>query len=93
MTRTGRLNLVNAAFARDTRPIDENCGCYTCQNFNRAYLRHLISAKEMLAATLLSIHNLYTLISLMNDIRQAILDGEMQAFAETFFKNRELVQE
>jgi len=71
----GRLNLKNAEFARDPKPIDENCGCYTCQTFTRAYLRHLIVAKEMLAGTLLSIHNLYTLIHIAQDLRAAILDG------------------
>jgi queuine tRNA-ribosyltransferase len=70
MTHTGRLNLLNAAFARDHRPIDENCGCYACQNFTRAYLRHLLIAKEILASTLISIHNLYTLVSLMQRVRQ-----------------------
>jgi len=84
MTRTGRLNLVNAPFARDQRPIDENCTCYTCQNFSRAYLRHLINAREMLSATLLSIHNLHTLIQLANEIRQAILDNQFDAFAAEF---------
>lgn len=77
----GRLNLVNAAFARDERPIDETCDCYTCRNFTRAYLRHLISAKEMLPATLLSIHNLRTLIRLVQEMRAAILAGRFEAFA------------
>jgi len=54
----------------------------TCQHFSRAYLRHLVNAKEMLAATLLSIHNLYTLVNLTQRMRQAILAGEMQRFAQ-----------
>jgi queuine tRNA-ribosyltransferase len=74
MTRTGRLNLVNASFADDPLPIDETCACYTCRNFTRAYLRHLIIAKEMLSATLLSIHNLHTLLELVRQIRQAIIE-------------------
>lgn len=78
----GRLNLVNASFARDPRPIDETCPCYTCQNFTRAYLRHLISAKEMLSATLLSIHNLSTLIRLAQGLRRAILDGKFESYAD-----------
>ena len=82
MTRSGRLNLVNAAFAQDPKPIDESCGCYTCQRFSRAYLRHLINAKEMLSATLLSIHNLYTLVRLAKDLRQAILESRFETFAE-----------
>ncbi len=80
----GRLNLVNAAYAGDARPIDESCACYTCKHFSRAYLRHLITAREMLSATLLSIHNLYTLIRLANDIRQSILEGNFDAYAEQF---------
>jgi len=71
----GRLNLLNAIYTRDPRPINANCTCYTCRNFSRAYLRHLISAKELLAATLLSIHNLHALIHLINDLRIAIIDG------------------
>ena len=83
-TRTGpQLNLKNAPFARDPDPIDTECTCYTCQNFSRAYLRHLIVAREMLSATLLSIHNLHTLIQLAKDMRTAIRNGEFEALART----------
>lgn len=82
----GRLNLKNAPFARDPRPIDETCGCYTCRTFNRAYLRHLINAKEMLSATLLSIHNLYTLVHLAKALREAILAQQYEAFLEDYFR-------
>jgi queuine tRNA-ribosyltransferase len=78
----GRLHLKNAPFAHDEQPIDADCTCYTCQTFTRAYLRHLIISKEMLSATLLSIHNLHTLIQLAKDMRLAILDGEFEQFAE-----------
>ncbi len=71
----GRLNLMNASFARDERPIDAFCDCYTCRTFTRAYIRHLIAAKELLAGTLLSIHNLRALIRLMDEIRGAVMDG------------------
>lgn len=71
----GRLNLMNAGFARDPRPIDETCDCYTCKTFTRAYIRHLIVAKEFLAGTLISIHNLRALIRLMEQIRLYIADG------------------
>ncbi len=81
LTHTGRINLVNAAYARDPLPIDPACACYTCQHYSRAYLRHLIAAREMLSATLLSIHNLYTLVKLMSDTRQAILEGRIDSFA------------
>ena len=75
----GRLNLMNATFARDQRPIDETCHCYTCQTFTRAYLRHLIIAKELLAGTLLSIHNLHALIQLVKDIRISIIDNTFES--------------
>ena len=75
----GRLNLKNATFKRDERPIDENCTCYTCQTFTRAYIRHLVVAKELLAGTLLSIHNLHALIHLVKDMRAAILDSSFEA--------------
>ena len=75
----GRLNMMNAAFARDARPLDETCDCYTCQTFTRAYIRHLIVAKELLAGTLLSIHNLRALIRLVAEIRTAILAGTFES--------------
>ena len=74
----GRLNMMNANFARDPRPIDETCDCYTCRTFSRAYLRHLIMAKELLAGTLLSIHNLRALVQLMNEIRGMIVAGNFE---------------
>jgi queuine tRNA-ribosyltransferase len=77
----GRLNMMNAVYARDQRPIDENCDCYTCRTFTRAYIRHLIVAKEMLAGTLLSIHNLRALIRLIGEIRAYISDGTFEAKA------------
>jgi queuine tRNA-ribosyltransferase len=75
----GRLNLMNATFARDERPIDEACDCYTCRTFTRAYIRHLIVAKELLAGTLISIHNLRALIRLMEQIRVYIADGTFES--------------
>ncbi len=75
----GRINLMNAAFARDPRPIDDTCDCYTCRTFTRAYLRHLIIAKELLAGTLLSIHNLHTMIALVDDTRTAIINGTFES--------------
>jgi queuine tRNA-ribosyltransferase len=75
----GRLNMMNATFARDPSPIDETCDCYTCKTFTRAYIRHLIVAKELLAGTLLSIHNLRALIRLMEFIRGYIADGSFEA--------------
>ena len=83
-TATGRLNLSKAVFARDPNPIEQGCTCYTCQNFSRAYLRHLIIAREMLASTLLSIHNLHTLIDLARKLRQTILEGNFADFARSY---------
>lgn len=77
----GRLNMMNATFARDERPIDETCDCYACTTFTRAYIRHLIIAKELLAGTLLSIHNLRALIRLMEEIRSNIKDGTFETKA------------
>jgi queuine tRNA-ribosyltransferase len=80
----GRLNLMNATFAHDPRPIDETCSCYTCRTFTRAYLRHLIVAKELLAGTLLSIHNLHALIQLVKDIRISIRENNFDSQVFTF---------
>ena len=73
--------MMNATFARDERPIDETCDCYTCKTFTRAYIRHLIAAKELLAGTLISIHNLRALIRLMEKIRIYIAEGSFESRA------------
>jgi queuine tRNA-ribosyltransferase len=86
LTRVGRINMVNAAHADNPLPIDDGCTCYTCRNFSCAYIRHLIIAKEMLAATLLSIHNLHTLIVLTQEIREAIIQGDFKRFAAKFME-------
>ncbi len=88
-TGTGRVNIKNAQYARDDRPVDEACGCYTCRNFSRAYLRHLFAAQELTAYSLNTIHNLWTYASLMRDIRAAIEAGRYDAFVRDFFANRE----
>jgi queuine tRNA-ribosyltransferase len=82
----GRLNLMNATFARDERPIDETCDCYTCRTFTRAYIRHLIVARELLAGTLISIHNLRALIRLMEMIRIYIAAGTFQSTVPELLK-------
>ncbi len=84
MLRHGRLNLLGAAFARDPGPLDPDCSCYTCRNFSRAYLRHLLQAKEILGATLLSIHNLSVILNLMAEIRNAIQNGQFSALRKEF---------
>ena len=89
LTRTGRHNLSNAPYADDPRPIEAGCNCYTCQHFSRAYLRHLVVAREMLSATLITIHNLHTMLTLIKDIRQAILYGRFAEFRAEFWAARE----
>lgn len=89
LLRTGKYNMRNAKFAEDSAPIDETCGCYACRNFSRAYIRHLVVAKEMLGATLLTIHNLYTMLTLIHDIRAAILAGHFADFRAAFWAARE----
>lgn len=89
MTNNGRMNMMNAQFARDERPISETCTCYTCQNHSRAYIRHLIQAREMLGGTLLSIHNVHTLLELARNLRQAILEGRFDQFANQYLSNFE----
>lgn len=88
LVRSGKLNMRNAQFAEDPAPIDPACGCYTCRSFSRAYVRHLVMAKEILSATLLSIHNLYTMLSLIRDIRTAILEARFDEFRAAFWEAR-----
>ncbi len=83
-TSTGRINIANAPYIRDFSPIDENCDCYTCKNFTRAYLCHLFRGKEMLAATLATIHNERYIVGLVDRMRQALLDGDFKEMKEEF---------
>lgn len=78
-TKHGRINIKNACYARDERPIEEGCNCPTCRNYSRAYIRHLMVAGEMLAMRLCVMHNLYFYNNLMAEIRQSIEEGR---FAE-----------
>ena len=87
MTRRGRLNMKNAQYARDHGPVEEGCTCYCCVNFTRAYVRHLIVAQEILAAVLLTIHNIHLLLSLMREMRAAILDGAFENYTQEFLQN------
>ncbi|MAT41967.1 MAG: tRNA guanosine(34) transglycosylase Tgt [Anaerolineaceae bacterium] len=89
LTFKGKLNLMNAKFAQDKKPIEEGCTCYTCQTFTRGYIRHLIAAKEMLSGTLISIHNIHMLQQLMKQLRQAILDGTILETALEFLSGYE----
>ena len=87
MTDTGRVNVMNAQYARDERPISETCTCYTCQTHSRAYIRHLIQAREMLSGTLLSIHNIHTLLNLTARLREAIIAGNFTSLARAYISN------
>lgn len=84
ITRRGNLPIRNLPYARDFAPIEEGCQCYTCQNFSRAYIRHLIKANEVLGIRLTTIHNLFFLTSLMRDIRAAIAADMLPEFAREF---------
>ncbi|RLQ92009.1 tRNA guanosine(34) transglycosylase Tgt [Planomicrobium sp. Y74] len=86
MTSTGRLNIKNAAFKRDFNPIDEKCDCYTCKNYTRAYVHHLIRADETFGIRLTSYHNLQFLLNLMEQVRQAIREDRLGDFREEFFE-------
>ena len=86
MTSTGRLVVRNAKYARDFTPIDENCNCYTCRNYTRAYVRHLIHTNEILGFRLTTYHNLYFLLELMKQVRKAISEDRLGDFREAFFE-------
>lgn len=82
---------MNAKYRNDFNPIEKDCGCYTCKNYSSAYIAHLFHGKEMLAATLATIHNLYFIIHLVKRIRQSILDENFFDFKKEFLQiyNRE----
>jgi queuine tRNA-ribosyltransferase len=75
MTRDGYMTVRNAPFAKDFRPLEEGCTCYTCRNYTRAYVRHLIKTNEILGFRLTTYHNLYVLVHFMARIRESIIDG------------------
>ena len=81
-TKFGKINLFNAQYEKDMRPIEEGCNCPACRDYSRAYIRHLLKAKEMLGMRLCVLHNLYFYNHLMEDIRGAIDDGRYSKFKE-----------
>ncbi len=85
-TRQGKLVVKNAAYSEDFRPLDEECDCYVCKNYTRAYIRHLFKAEEILAMRLATYHNLYFLTKMMNDIRESINESRFYSFKEEFLK-------
>ena len=86
-TSRGKIVVKNGAYKEDFSPLDPECDCETCRHYSRAYLRHLMNAGEILGATLLSIHNLRFLIRLMEQMREAILEGRFGAFRRKFYEN------
>ena len=84
-TSNGRVNIKNAKYERDFSPLDENCDCYTCRNYSKAYLRHLFKADEMLSAMLLSNHNLHFLINMMKNIRKSIEEDRFLEYKREFY--------
>jgi queuine tRNA-ribosyltransferase len=87
-TRFGVIKIRNSQYQADTRPLDEACGCYTCRNYSRAYLRHLDKCGEMLGSRLNTIHNLYYYLSLMREIREAIENRDFDRFIREFYRQR-----
>ena len=87
-TTFGTLRIKNSQYKLDEKPIDENCNCYTCKNFSRAYLNHLFKAKELTYFRLASIHNLHYYLSLVKDAREAILKGKFKEFKKEFYSKR-----
>ena len=85
MTNKGRLVVKNAEFARDFRPIDPDCNCYTCRIFSRAYIRHLLKTEEIFGLRLTTTHNLHFLVNFMKEMRQSILDERFLEFREEFW--------
>ncbi|OXM15381.1 tRNA guanosine(34) transglycosylase Tgt [Paenibacillus herberti] len=85
MTSEGRVNIRNAKYAEDFGPLDPKCSCYTCVNYSRAYLRHLIKADETFGIRLTSYHNLHFLLEMMRGVRQAIMEDRLLDFRDEFF--------
>ncbi len=86
-TSCGKIAIRNAGYAEDLGPLDPQCGCYTCLNFSRAYLRHLFNAKEMLGLILLSLHNVYFFLDLMRAVRREIAKDNFSQFKQMFLMN------
>jgi queuine tRNA-ribosyltransferase len=83
-THRGRLVVKNAAYARDDRPLDVECGCETCLNYSRAYIRHLFQAGEMLGPRLATLHSVYFYLDFMRELRQALFDGRFESWSRAF---------
>jgi len=87
-TRTGILRIRNAQYRADIGPVDPECGCYTCRNYSRAYLKHLDKCNEILGSRLATIHNLHYYQDLMRGLRAGIAAGELDRFVHSFYAAR-----
>lgn len=85
-TKNGIINITNSKFRTDFSPIEDDCKCYTCKNYTKAYLAHLFHSKEILANTLASVHNVYFIVNFVKQIREAILEDKFVEFKEGFIK-------
>ena len=85
-TSEGMIRIKNAKYQKDTNPLDENCSCYTCQNFSRSYIRHLKNCNEILGSRLATIHNLFFYFDLMSQIQESIRKNEFKKFADAFIQ-------
>lgn len=85
-TARGKLVIRNARYARDYGPLDPECECYTCQHYSRAYIRHLIKANEILGMRLATLHNLFFILRLMAELRKAIVEDNLESFADHFLQ-------
>ncbi len=86
-TSKGKISMMNSEYRDDYKPLDESCDCYTCKNYTRAYLSHLFHAKEMLAGTLGSIHNIHFIVKMVDDMRAALLNDTFFDFKKRFLDN------
>ncbi|MBO7526708.1 MAG: tRNA guanosine(34) transglycosylase Tgt [Clostridia bacterium] len=89
-SRYGKIVLKNAKYKRDFTPLEQECNCYTCKNYTKAYLHHLVKCGEMLGAELLSIHNIYHLINLTDKIKEAIMQDRLLDFRDEYLKDYKL---
>jgi queuine tRNA-ribosyltransferase len=89
LTRAGRINIRNAQFAGDPRPLEPGCTCYACASFSRAYVRHLNRANEILGHQLITMHNLHLMLTVAREIRASILAGRFQAYRDAFWQGRQ----
>lgn len=87
-TRSGVIKIRNSQYEFDTKPLDESCACYTCQNYSRSYLRHLDKCKEMLGSRLNTIHNLFYYLELMENMRMSLDNGVFEGFVKQFYQLR-----